>query len=450
MMRFLLFLVLSIVAASGHAQLRVSGNGRFLLRDGKPFFWLGDTAWELFHRLNRDDAGYYLKHRAEQGFTVIQAVILAELDGLHTPNANGDLPLINDDPAKPNEAYFRYVDTLISMADRYGLVMGLLPTWGDKVWKSTWGKGPEVFNPQNARLYGRWLGSRYGGRKNIIWILGGDRNPQNDTHVTIWREMAAGIIEGAGPERRPLMTFHPQPHASGSAHWFHEDGWLSFNMFQNGHCRNTPVYDKIRTLYDRRPVKPVLDGEPLYEDHPVCFNAADLGTSNAYDVRMFAYLDVFAGAFGHTYGCHGIWQFYAPGREGVNGPHMYWRQAMDLPGARQMAHLRKLIESGPVEERVPDQDLIRENDLPAAGRIQAARGRDYAYIYSCAGRPFTVNLGRITGTTLQSGWYNPRNGGYKPAGSLPNTGSRLFTPPSAGYGHDWVLVLQDAARPVAL
>ncbi len=116
------------------------------------------------------------------------------------------------------------------------------------------------------------------------------------------------------------MTFHPQPHASGSAHWFHEDGWLSFNMFQNGHCRNTPVYDKIKTLYDRRPVKPVLDGEPLYEDHPVCFNAADLGTSNACDVRMFAYLDVFAGAFGHTYGSPRHLAVLRPGQEGGEWP----------------------------------------------------------------------------------------------------------------------------------
>ena len=32
---------------------RVSDNRRFLLDQfGKPFFYLGDTAWELFHRLN--------------------------------------------------------------------------------------------------------------------------------------------------------------------------------------------------------------------------------------------------------------------------------------------------------------------------------------------------------------------------------------------------------------
>ena len=73
------------------------------------------------------------------------------------------------------------------------------------------------------------------------------------------------------------------------------------------------MYDKIQTVYNMQPTKPVMDAEPLYEDHPVCFDAKSYGTSNAYDVRQFAYLDLFSGAFGHTYGCHDIWQFpFAP------------------------------------------------------------------------------------------------------------------------------------------
>ena len=63
--------------------LRVSENKRFLVTtDGRPFFWLGDTAWELFHRATREDAERYLRNRAERRFTVIQAVALAEMDGL--------------------------------------------------------------------------------------------------------------------------------------------------------------------------------------------------------------------------------------------------------------------------------------------------------------------------------------------------------------------------------
>ncbi len=449
MLRQLLTAVLCSCTLTLSAQFSISDNHHYLLRNGQPFFWLGDTAWELFHRLNREEADKYLQHRAKQGFTVIQAVALAEFDGLHTPNAYGDLPLQQDDPTRPNEAYFRHVDYIIDKAASYGLVIGLLPTWGDKVWKGSWGKGPEVFNAENAKAYGKWLGQRYSNRPNIIWILGGDRNPQNEQHVTIWRQMAAGILEGAGTHK-PLITFHPQPNALGTAQWFRQDEWLGFHMFQNGHCRNTPVYDKIQAVYNLTPTKPVLDGEPLYEDHPICFNVKDLGTSSAYDVRQYAYLDLFAGAFGHTYGCHDIWQFYSPDREAVNGPHVYWQAAMDLPGASQMQYVRKLMEANPLTERVPDQSLIQENNLPAATRIQATRGTDYLYVYTAAGLPFTVQLGKISGRILNAGWYDPRTGQFTAIEKIENQGQRQFTPPKSGYGQDWVLVLQDADRELKL
>jgi Protein of unknown function (DUF4038) len=128
------------------AQFTVSANGHYILRDGKDFFWLGDTGWELFHRLNREEADRYLEKRHLQGFTVIQAVVLAEFDGLHSPNAYGDLPLFNDDPTRPNEKYFSHVDYIIDKAASEGLVIGLLPTWGDKV-TPAWGKGPLIFTP---------------------------------------------------------------------------------------------------------------------------------------------------------------------------------------------------------------------------------------------------------------------------------------------------------------
>lgn len=438
-----LFILLQFVLVNCFAQFTVSDNKHFILHDGRPFFWLGDTGWELFHRLNREQSDQYLKRRAEQGFTVIQAVVLAEFDGLHTPNPYGDLPLLNDDPTKPNEKYFQHVDYIIDKAAEYNLVIGLLPTWGDKVWKSNWGKGPEVFTSTNAKVYGKWLAERYKNRKNIIWVLGGDRNPRNDGDVNIWRSMAAGIKETLP---NAMITFHPQPNEKGSAEWFHKDEWLSFNMFQNGHCRNTPVYDKIQTAYDIQPAKPVIDGEPLYEDHPVCFNAKDLGTSNAYDTRIYAYLDLFAGASGHTYGCHDIWQMYSPYHEAVNGPHVYWQEAMELPGANQMKFIKRLILSRPFQQRIPDQSLIVENNNTPAERIQATRGNDYAFIYSAMGKPFTINSGKISGTMLNAYWYNPRNGETKKIEPVNNKEQQKFTPPSSGYGQDWVLILDDASK----
>lgn len=442
-------LLFCLITSLAPAQLRVSDNNRYLqTADGKPFFWLGDTAWELFHRLTREEAEKYLKNRAEKGFTVIQAVALAELDGLHDPNPYGEVPLENDDPTKPREAYFQHVDFIIRKAEELGLHIGLLPTWGDKVFKNTWGKGPEIFTVDNAKVYGRWIGNRYKDQKNIIWILGGDRNPRNEQDVAIWRSMAAGIAEGVGGNDKALMTFHPQPNSledGGSSKWFHQDEWLDFNMFQTGHCRENNVWDRVQYVYNLKPVKPVLDGEPLYEDHPVCFNAKDLGTSSPYDVRKLAWLDVFAGAFGHTYGCHDIWQMWAPHRTPINGPHFPWYVAIDLPGSGQMKYLRQLIESRPMFERVPDQSLI--NDARGANdRIQATRGKDYAFVYSAQGKDFTVNTARVSGKELVAHWYNPKNGEVKAAGKFSKKQQLPFTPPTSGYGHDWVLILDDASK----
>ena len=56
-----------VLAQSPLPRLKVSDNRRFLVTsEGRPFFWLGDTAWELFHRLNREDAERYLKNRADR------------------------------------------------------------------------------------------------------------------------------------------------------------------------------------------------------------------------------------------------------------------------------------------------------------------------------------------------------------------------------------------------
>ena len=187
----LLFAMSGAAAAAPLPRLKVSENKRFLVtEDNKPFFWLGDTAWELFHRLTREEAERYLKNRAEKRFTVVQAVALAEFDGLTAPNAYGHLPLRNNDPAQPVEEYFAHVDWVIARANALGLYVGLLPSWGDK-WNRKWGAGPEVFTPANARTYGEWLGRRYR-NADIIWILGGDRPIETEAHRAIIRAMAAG------------------------------------------------------------------------------------------------------------------------------------------------------------------------------------------------------------------------------------------------------------------
>ena len=94
--------ILPLAAQEPGRPITVSENGHYLqYADGRPFFYQGDTAWELFHRLDREQADLYLRDRAAKGFNVIQAVALAELDGVDVPNAYGDLPLTDRDPSRP-------------------------------------------------------------------------------------------------------------------------------------------------------------------------------------------------------------------------------------------------------------------------------------------------------------------------------------------------------------
>src|SRR6185369_9787856 len=116
-----------------HGDLKVSENKRFLVHaDGTPFFWLGDTAWELFHRLTREEAERYLENRRAKRFTVIQAVALAELDGLQTPDAAGHRPLLENDPTRPANEYWDHVDWIVKKAEEKGIFIGLLHTWGTR------------------------------------------------------------------------------------------------------------------------------------------------------------------------------------------------------------------------------------------------------------------------------------------------------------------------------
>lgn len=432
-------------------QLKVSENKRFLVTaDGQPFFWLGDTAWELFHRLNREDAERYLTNRAERGFNVIQAVALAELDGLTDPNPYGHTPLKNNDPTQPNEDYFAHVDWIVARANALGMYVGFLPTWGDK-WNRKWGTGPEIFTAANAEAYGQWLGRRYKDA-GVIWLLGGDRPVESAAHTDITRAMARGLRAGDGGTH--LMTFHPTG-GSGSSTWFHDDGWLDFNMRQNGHVTEfTGRYDQTRADYDRTPVKPVLDGEPLYEDHPVSFNAKQFGHSIASDIRRPLYWNLFTGAFGHTYGHHSVWQMWTAGRKPVNTPLLPWHEAIEQPGAAQMRHGRALMESRPFLTRVPDPDVVVAGSIPTSvpgtGRYHFTATRDadgtYAMVYAPVGRPFSVRMSKLTGGKVKAWWFDPRTGAATAAGTFPNTGEREFIPPANGEMLDWVLVLDDDAR----
>ena len=451
--KYVLFIILILISNISAQWLKISEDKHHLVYDnGEPFIWIGDTAWELFHRCNKEEVELYFNDRSKKGFNVVQAVILAELGGLKKTNSYGEYPLIDNDPMKPNEKYFEFVDWVIKKAAEYNIYLAVLPTWGDK-WNKKWGTGPVIFTDTNtSEKYCEWLSNRYGYNWNIIWILGGDRNPETPEHLKIIRAMAKGLRKG--DNKKHLISFHPMGDKS-SSEWFQNDDWLSFNMSQTGHWRrHEKVYKMIENDYNYNynynltPVKPCIDGEPQYEDIPVRFNP-DNERFTAYDIREAAYWSILSGAFGHTYGNNNIWQMWTPDRKPILSARISWKQAIHQPGSTQMGYLRKVFESRPFLKMIPDQQILSDYFGQQYEVIRTARDKEGSFIiaYIPNGQTTRLRMQKLKADSVSGYWYNPREGTSKRIETFVNPKIDMnFVPISSGERTDWVLILDDASK----
>lgn len=450
---------------SQSGTLKISENKRFFAdRDGKPFFWLADTGWLLFNRLTREEADQYLADRQQKGFNVVQVMVV---QALRTMNVYGDSALTSRDLGAPKVSegssfdnseqydYWDHVDYVVGKAAEKGISIGMVPIWGNAV------KNGKTSAAQ-AKAYAQFLARRYRDRPNIVWINGGDI--QGDVVPEIW-EAIGSTLRAEDPDH--LITFHPFGRMQ-SSKWFHDREWLDFNMFQSGHrtyAQDNEAKDLrygednwryVEADYARLPVKPVLDGEPSYENIWHGLHDKTLPVWTADDVRRYAYWSVFAGACGFTYGNNAVMQMrnrrthpnaVQASVVNANVPPAgskvaYWDEAIHDPGAGQMIYLKNLMLSKPYFERVPDQSLIAENG-DRYDRLLATRGKDYALVYTWNGRDMKVNMGKIGGTLVNASWYDPRTGQTTVLGKIKNKGIKTFNPPGAvRNGNDWVLVLE--------
>jgi hypothetical protein len=200
--------------------------------------------------------------------------------------------------------------------------------------------------------------------------------------------------------------------------------------------------------YNRIPAKPVLDSEPNYDHHPVAFDAElKQGRFTDYDVRKAAYRAVLSGACGHTYGHHSIWQRYQTNQKGILVPELGWKEALDVPGAFQMTHLKRLIESRPFLTRIPNNNLVLSSDKELKHLICASRDLDGSYAFAYI--PFsdaviTIKMESLTGSRFKAWWYDPLSGIPTEIEEFDRCYTKTFTTPSDGK--DWVLVIDNVER----
>jgi hypothetical protein len=350
--------------------------------------------------------------------------------GTLRPNAYGDLAFIDGDPARPNVTpgknpkrpgeydYWDHVDYVIDRAKAHGLTLGLLPLFvGHR------GDGYRYLNPNNAAVYGRFLGERYGRKPHILWILGGDNTPDTEEKRKVWHEMARGIAVGVtGSEEyyRTLMTYHINS-ANSSSHWFHKAPWLDFNMVQVW-GNEQGIYPKLVEDYNRTPAKPTGLGEGSYENGP----QYPTRPIDALKIRKQAYWSYLAGGY-HTYGNTDTWNFSSYKPEGTQD----WKAALHSPGAAHLSVLAKFFKSLPWWQLVPDQTLFAEGAGTGETLNAAMRSTegDRLLVYLSHPTPISLHLDRITAGAALATWIDPQTGARTAIGEFPTKGTRSFTPP---------------------
>jgi hypothetical protein len=431
----------SIAAENPSFPLRVSANHRHLVdQKDRPFFYHADTAWMLFLKLTAPEAAEYLAARKAQGFSVIQVQLTGFLGA--TTRAD-ELPFAPPtyDFAEPNEAFFAHVDKVVAEAERQGLVLAITPAWSGCCAEGWAGqmkdKQPAPLNtngPEKARALGKWIGTRYAKFSNVMWIMGGDNDPDNARGAI--RQLALGIKEAAPAQ---LMTYHAASTHSSTDVWPADESWLEVSMvytyfrgFNKAWKREQPdVYEVSHAEFAKSPTRPFFLGESTYEGEH-----GDWGS--ALQARKQAYWCVLGGGCGHAYGSPN-WNF----------PEN-WREVLKLPGAASLKHLRTLLEAREWWTLVPDvkNEVVvtghgesQRNNLATAARTVDGRS---LLAYLPGPRTLTVDLAKMTGTPLVASWFNPRTGESTKIGEFTEKQRTEFNPRGEG---DWVLVIETATTP---
>ncbi|MFV0502992.1 MAG: glycoside hydrolase family 140 protein [Lachnospirales bacterium] len=442
-----------------YGNLQVSENNRYLKNGDKPFFWLGDTAWLMFTKLDLDETYNYLRNRKEKGYNVIQVTIIHALPALDKEKSSlpevwkeNNSPLYNNDFSNPNldGGFWTHIDEVLKIAENLNMYLALLPAWGSMVKEN-------FLNQDNAKFYSEFLGNRYKNNKNIIWLVGGD--VRGDVNLNVFNTIGS-TLKKICPNH--LVGYHPFGRTSSSA-WFNKEPWLDFNMFQSGHRRydqfslgqwddnketesffGEDSWKYVQQDYAKSIKKPTLDGEPSYEEIPQGLHDSEEPYWHDNDVRRYAYWSVFQGACGHTYGHNSIMQFYkTTDKKPAYGAKEFWEIAINDIGSGQMSHLKNLLTSVDFINGTYNDTFLVNKQQEKYERISVFSGNDFIFAYTYLGNPFKLDLSMSEFNHGDVYWFDPISGIYNYISQIELKEIFKFIPPNKKSGHnDWVLVIK--------
>jgi hypothetical protein len=362
-------------------RISIDKAKRCFLRGGKPFFYLADTLWMAFSKLQVNEWEEILLLRRMQRFTVVQISALpishdnSEDEGALVPFAPDGKGGWNFDVL--NDAYFDKACTMLGMAAAMGLTPCIHLMWANYI-PDTWAakRSPVTVMPMDSAMrYVEYAVKRflpYG----VIYSLSGDTAFETPRVCEYYRR-AAAIVRNADPEA--LVTLHLQPHAD-----VPEDlcPLLDFYSFQGGHVRSgrdaSNQYRFAQHYWKKPGLKPVVNTEPPYDGHGYGF---EYGRHNAFDIRRAVWQSLLSGAqAGVAYGAHGLWSMHRFGQR-FNNPHFSgqpadWRTALRFDGAWEPAFARMITERYDLFGLEPMDDLPGQNET-----IRMARTKDCYVLY---------------------------------------------------------------------
>jgi hypothetical protein len=351
-------------------NLRVSETKDYFLKDGKPFFYLADTAWAAFYNPSIQEWEEYLDYRKAQGFNVIQINILTQWDA-GTPDT-GLYPFKIDSKGKfdfysINEEYFQRAQVLLDMACKRGFVPALVVLWGNYV-KGTW---MSDMNPTNimpmdvVKSYTEYVVKMFS-PYNPIYLASGDTNFASEDTTRCYLTVME-TIKSLSPDS--LVTLHigggldiQQSLPESIINSPHYD----FCLYQSGHdnASQDNCYKMARGFYDKPIRRPIANGEPCYEG---CYFGGKYGRYNAFDIRKATWQSLLSGAkAGVAYGAHGIWHWYREGKEflgeGYAGMSYTWQVALRFKGAWDAAFSKYIFETYNLFDLEPKNAILNETE----------------------------------------------------------------------------------------